>query len=239
MDQTQNQTLPLDTTVKNKQEEHKQVNDVLHELDSELFSISESAKPADVTPHAVSGHPDADAHDHKYAVVLSILHEMRDNIRSAIELLEGTRVAPRSIDHHHHDPTASFISANVVEGVFNGQHMIGTDGKEYTVPANYASKSKLVEGDVLKLTITAEGKFIYKQIKPIERKRVIGTLKQDAETHQYRTAVEGKEWHVLTASVTYYKGSEGDEVVLLVPEIGESFWGAVENIMKKESGTSL
>ncbi|MBU1146566.1 hypothetical protein KKD80_03410, partial [Patescibacteria group bacterium] len=38
----------------------------------------------------------------------------------------------------------------IMEGVFNGQNMIGADGKEYLVPANYASKSKLVEGDILK-----------------------------------------------------------------------------------------
>ena len=232
MDQTQNQTLPLDTTVKNKQEEHKQVNDVLHELDSELFSISESAKPADVTPHAVSGHPDADAHDHKYAVVLSILHEMRDNIRSAIELLEGTGVAPRSIDHHHHDPTASFISANVVEGVFNGQHMIGTDGKEYTVPANYASKSKLVEGDILKLTITRTGTFIYKQIGPIERMRIVGELKKGSDG-DFFVESEGRKWRVLDASVTYFKGNPGDETVILIPKTGESKWAAVENIIRK------
>ena len=34
------------------------------------------------------------------------------------------------------------------------QIMIGPDGKNYPVPANYASKSKLIEGDILKLTIT-------------------------------------------------------------------------------------
>ena len=52
----------------------------------------------------------------------------------------------------------------VIEGVFDGQHMIGPDGKKYSVPANYASKSKLVEGDILKLTIDRQGNFIYKQI---------------------------------------------------------------------------
>ena len=40
----------------------------------------------------------------------------------------------------------------VIEGTFDGQIMIGTDGKQYPVPANYASKSKLVEGDMLKIT---------------------------------------------------------------------------------------
>ena len=37
----------------------------------------------------------------------------------------------------------------VIEGVFDGQNMVGSDAKTYPVPANYASKSKLVQGDIL------------------------------------------------------------------------------------------
>src|SRR6201990_1108478 len=65
----------------------------------------------------------------------------------------------------------------VIEGVFDGQNMVGSDGKTYPVPANYASKSKLVQGDILKLTIADDGAFLYKQIGPIPRRQVVGTLK--------------------------------------------------------------
>ena len=58
----------------------------------------------------------------------------------------------------------------VVQGSFDGQIMQGSDGKQYPVPANYASKSKLIEGDILKLTITSDGSFIYKQIGPADRR---------------------------------------------------------------------
>ena len=68
--------------------------------------------------------------------------------------------------------------------------MIGPDGKNYPVPANYASKSKLVEGDIMKLTITEDGKFLYKQIGPVERKTVIGTL--TSHDDQYFVEVMGK-----------------------------------------------
>ena len=37
----------------------------------------------------------------------------------------------------------------ILEGVFDGQNMVGSDGRQYIVPPNYASKSKLVEGDIL------------------------------------------------------------------------------------------
>ena len=70
--------------------------------------------------------------------------------------------------------------------------MIGPDGKNYPVPANYASKSKLVEGDILKLTIGESGKFMYKQIGPVERKTVIGTL--TSHDDQYFVEVNGKEY---------------------------------------------
>jgi hypothetical protein len=75
-------------------------------------------------------------------------------------------------------PTSSReeVSGKIIEGVFDGQVMIGPDGKSYPVPANYASKSKLVEGDILKLTIADDGGFIYKQIGPIPRRQIIGTL---------------------------------------------------------------
>lgn len=118
----------------------------------------------------------------------------------------------------------------IVEGTFDGQIMIGTDGKQYPVPANYASKSKLVEGDVLKLTITPDGSFIYKQIGPAERKRVIGTVNQDGEGN-YFVLAENKPFRVLLASITYFKVAPGDEVTLITPRDIDSDWGAIENML--------
>lgn len=119
----------------------------------------------------------------------------------------------------------------IVEGVFDGQNMIGPDGKEYSVPPNYASKSKLVEGDMLKLTITDRGTFVYKQTKPVERRRLIGRLEKD-EDGNYLVVGEHKKWHVLTASITYFKGAPGDKAVILLPQAGDSQWGAVENVIR-------
>lgn len=50
---------------------------------------------------------------------------------------------------------------------------------------------------------------------------------------EYFALSDGKKWRLLTASVTYYKGEAGDEVVILVPKNGESKWAAVENIVRK------
>jgi len=122
-------------------------------------------------------------------------------------------------------------SSNIIEGIFDGMSMIGSDKKVYPVPANYASKSKLVEGDTLKLTIVEDGSFIYKQIGPVDRKHVRGELIQD-ERGEYGVHVGNKEYHVLMASVTYFKGVRGDEVTLVLPKSGNATWGAIENIIK-------
>lgn len=122
-------------------------------------------------------------------------------------------------------------SEKIIEGWFDGQSMYDETGKLYPVPANYASKSKLVEGDKLKLTITEDGTFLFKQIGPVDRKRVIGALQQDINTRGYIVDVDGKHYKVLFASITYFKAKEGDSVVLLIPKDAPAAWGAIENVL--------
>lgn len=116
----------------------------------------------------------------------------------------------------------------VIEGVFDGQNMVGSDGKTYPVPANYASKSKLVQGDILKLTIGEDGSFMYKQIGPIPRKQLVGILSQK-EGH-YFVEVGKKQYRVLLASVTYFKAKPGDQVSVNVPadDSVNAEWAALE-----------
>lgn len=120
----------------------------------------------------------------------------------------------------------------IIEGTFDGQIMLGTDGKQYPVPANYASKSKLVEGDMLKLTITSDGTFLYKQIGPIDRRHAIGVVTQD-EGGNYYVIANGKPYRVLLASITYFRATPGDEVAVVIPRDLEASWAAIENIIQK------
>lgn len=123
----------------------------------------------------------------------------------------------------------STVNGKVIEGQFDGQHMIGEGGKSYPVPANYASKSKLVEGDTLKLTIAEDGSFIYKQIGPVERKKLIGKLILD--DGQYKVEAGNNVYNVLFASVTYFKGNPGDEVTIVIPASEKATWAAIEAII--------
>lgn len=117
---------------------------------------------------------------------------------------------------------------NVIEGVFDGEQMIDKDGKEYNVPPNYASKSKLVSGDILKLTIANDGGFIFKQIGPIERKKLIGILKQDS-LGNFTVETDLGIFKVLSAAVSYFKAVNNDKLTVIVPSRQPSIWAAVEN----------
>jgi len=173
----------------------------------------------------------------KAALIKNLIKNIKENNDRLLELISSFLPAEDeemiNIGQASDDEFAATGESRVIEGVFDGEHMIGPDGKQYSVPANYASKSKLVEGDIMKLTITANGTFVYKQIGPIERSRVVGKLEKSSEGNFYVVA-DGKRWHVLTASVTYFRGQIGDEVIILIPKAGESKWAAVENIIKNK-----
>lgn len=153
----------------------------------------------------------------------SLIQEAETNLAAAKELLISMVGEDENAIHPHGDE----VAGKVIEGVFDGQSMMGPDGKSYPVPANYASKSKLIEGDILKLTIADDGGFIYKQIGPVARRQIIGTLMQHDGAYYVET--NGREYRVLLASVTYFKAHVGDQVSIVVPEDNrEAVWAAVE-----------
>ncbi|MBI2050251.1 MAG: hypothetical protein HYT31_00420 [Parcubacteria group bacterium] len=166
-----------------------------------------------------------------------MIQRAQKQIETATKMLEkvqsGQNVDISSLTSVRPRRTSAEDEGEIVEGVFDGVQMQGNDGKSYSVPPNYASKSKLVEGDILKLTILPDGSFLYKQIGPVERKRQRGALMQDEDTGEYAVMASGNSYKVLSASITYFKGEVGDEVVILVPSDKLSHWAAVENIIKQ------
>ncbi|MCU0667596.1 MAG: hypothetical protein MUF85_03195, partial [Patescibacteria group bacterium] len=124
----------------------------------------------------------------------ALIRDAETNLQAAYELLVSIVGEDPELTSHAKET----ISGKVLEGVFDGQNMVGSDGKTYPVPANYASKSKLVEGDILKLTISDDGAFLYKQIGPIPRKQVVGILTQ--KDGHYFVEVADKQYRVLLAS---------------------------------------
>ncbi len=183
------------------------------------------------------------AQDTRTALAKRIVQHMREQLDSLERLLmreddpmtldgltellaEQQEMAPRLI--------ASSLGSRVMEGVFDGEHMVGEDGKQYLVPPNYASKSKLVEGDLLRLIIADNGRFIFKQRGPIERERIMGVLVYNDQTDEWFVVSDGRKFRVLGASVTYFKAQPNDDAVVLVPSDNPSSWAALENVIRRQ-----
>lgn len=172
--------------------------------------------------------------DEQQAMKIQSLREMIGNAEKTIQgakamllQIEGKKKVGR-----HRKLEEEEEGGSVVQGTFDGQIMLGSDGKQYPVPANYASKSKLVEGDLLKLHITQEGSFIYKQIGPVERKHALGIVTQD-EGGNFIVIADGKPYRILLASITYFKAQPGDEAAIVTSRDIDSRWASLENIVQK------
>lgn len=173
----------------------------------------------------------------KIALIREMLDSAEKSIRSAHRVLaeisgessndeliiasQTKNLAAPRVDKNH----------RIIEGIFDGEKMIDKNERTYPVPANYASKSKLVAGDHLKLTITEEGKFLFKQIGPADRKSLVGPL--TFEDGQYKVLTNGKAYKVLLASVTFFRAEVGDEVTVLVPTEMDVEWAAIEAVLPK------
>lgn len=165
----------------------------------------------------------ADVADKQIKRLRALIQEAETSLAAANELL----ISLLGDDEKVVQAIKEDVAGKIIEGVFDGQNMVGSDGKTYPVPANYASKSKLVQGDILKLTIAEDGAFLYKQIGPIPRKQVVGALK--LENGHYFVSVGDRDFRVLLASVTYFKAKPGDQVSVNVPEDDSvAEWAAIE-----------
>jgi len=167
--------------------------------------------------------------DKELSTIKQLLDLAENNIRQAKNMLFS-----RELSHKAEEFQSENLDSNIIEGIFDGEGMIGPDKKHYDVPANYASKSKLVAGDVLKLTISDNGTFLYKQISPIKRRKKIGIL-EELPDGKHVVDCENSQYRVLSASISYFKAKSGDRLTILVPEDQPSEWAAVENLFESNS----
>jgi hypothetical protein len=166
------------------------------------------------------------ANDKDLQTIKQLLDSAESNIRAARNLLFS-----RELTEKVNKLAADDDSTDSIEGVFDGEFMIGQNKKRYPVHANYASKSKLLPGDVLKLTISENGSFLFKQIGPIRRKQVVGKL-ESADNNRYFVTLEGNKYRISAASVSYFKAKVNDSLTILIPEDAPSEWAAVENLIE-------
>jgi hypothetical protein len=119
--------------------------------------------------------------------------------------------------------------SQIIEWIFTWEEMYGVDWKKYPIPANYASKSKMVQWDKLKLTISPNWKMLYKQISPIGRETKSGLLTEDK--WKYQAIADWKTYDLLTAAVTHFWAKVGDNITIIVPKWKEATFAAIDNII--------
>ena len=119
--------------------------------------------------------------------------------------------------------------SRIVEWIFDWERMIDAEWFSHPIPANYISKSKLVEWDWLKLTIVDDWRFLYKQIKPVPRRHISWTLSR--EWDQFFVIANWKRYKVILAAITYFKASVWDRLSVIVPDSDECTWAAMDAII--------
>ncbi len=177
--------------------------------------------------------------DVRSKLALQMLKQVQQSLAHVVQLLEDgdtTRATRQMVNFvmgkkSFEQSMEQETGARTYEGVFDGLFVVTSEGARHAVPENYASKSKLVEGDMMKLIITPDGRHLYKQIAPVDRKRVVGVLGMDADMNIPVVIVQDVVYKVLQASVSYHKGVPGDEVVILIPGSGRAVWAAVERVV--------
>jgi len=100
-------------------------------------------------------------------------------------------------------------------GVFDGKNLVTSDGKTVEVPVNYASKSKIVFGDTLKM-IEDNDRNIFKQIERVKRLTKVGILSKKG-SDMFVVTGDGT-YAILQVAVEFYGLQEGGQVQVLVPE---------------------
>ena len=182
-----------------------------------------------------------DADQKKLAAVRDLLDAAQKSVHSAKKILlsmSDGEVSGRELDYIDASGLHAYKSGDekIVEGVFTGESMLGSDGNTYPVPQNYASKSHLVQGSKLKSIIGSDGKIIYKIIEEMPYETKIGLLA--ANRDKYQVVADGKAYNVLMASVTFLKAQIGDSVSIRVPKGKEATYAAVEAVIPKETAVA-
>jgi len=118
--------------------------------------------------------------------------------------------------------------SKIVEGVFTWEEMLWSDWERYPIPANYCSKSKMVQWDKLKVTISPNGRMMYKQIAPIEREFRKWLLTE--EKGKYQAVVDGENYDLLTAAVTHFWWNIWDNITIILPKGKQATFAAIDSI---------
>lgn len=119
-----------------------------------------------------------------------------------------------------------------VNGIYDGEFLVTSDGIKHEVPKNYAAKSLLVNGDELKM-MEQDGKVAFKIVTKVPRKKIEGLLsKKDG---RYVILSDSGTFNLQKNAVEFRNIKQGEWVLAVIPETGSANnFAAVDKIIKKE-----
>jgi hypothetical protein len=179
----------------------------------------------------------------KVANILSLIEIAESNLKAAKSLLSqlseeklGTKSSSESRPSGPVNLSSDEEKALDTQlGYFDGENMIGDNGKIYPVPQNYASKTQLVVGDRMKWILTPE-REAFKLIQPAPRERVIGTFTIEGDNFLVLVDKLSSPVKILKASATFAMKNLGlqigDEVAIIIPKDVTPTWGAFSSVIK-------
>lgn len=155
-----------------------------------------------------------------------LLAHMKRSITVLERLLRPQHGLQQTTDYHTHNTASQPCMQRVVDGVFDGQCMIDAEGTRHAVPENYASKSKLVEGDLLQMMVMENGRTLYRQVERVERALLHAHVNE--RDGELICEAAGRCYRLSRACVNYWRVKAGDRMRIVVPKNGESAWAAIE-----------
>jgi hypothetical protein len=178
----------------------------------------------------------------KIETIFSVLEVIENNVKTAKNLLKqimeekGIKVDNYNLNKTPGSPSYEENNAlEVVEGYFDGEHMVGDNSQIYPVPQNYASKTQLITGDRMKWILTYN-REIFKLIQPAKRRRVMGTFNIEGDNYVVLVDEFPSPIKILKASATYAMKNldlkVGDSIAVYIPESTMPVWGAFISIVK-------
>ena len=172
--------------------------------------------------------------EQKIKALRDLIHSAQNSIHSAKKILNSL-LNEDEIPDEEFDTfwLTSYTSGDdrVIEGVFTGESMLGSDGNIYPVPQNYASKSLLVQGSRLKALIHPTGKIVYKIIGEIPYESKVGIITKNGDKYQITT--DTRTYNVLLAAITFHHCNVWDTVSIRIPEWKDATYAVIETIIPK------
>jgi hypothetical protein len=121
-------------------------------------------------------------------------------------------------------------------GEFDGTNIVCGDGSVIVVNPNYASRSLLVDGDVLSATFE-NGRMIYKQLSLADREMKEGHISYDPLGRAVFVANDGKEYNMIAAMQAYHETANGmEEGTSVIAQCGRRICAILSIVPRKKTG---